>query len=130
MIIYLIDRFENLSSEELTNYWEASCEHLYLSELKLLSQVNRSRFSQFILDYGVKRGPDIYKEAASQLIKRLSALPEYEAIIKEGKEEAIISGKEEINYIKKDVDVCPLPFFWEIISHTIQGNLKVIEKTV
>jgi hypothetical protein len=48
----------------------------------------------------------MYKKAAEYLIKRLAALPEYEPIIKEGKEDAIMNGKEEINYIKKDVEIC------------------------
>ena len=63
-------------------------------------------------------------------IKRLSALEEYEPIIKEGREDAIMNGKEEINFIKKDVETCPLPFFWEFIQHSIGGNLKVLERLV
>ena len=39
-----------------------------------------------------------------------------------------MNGKEEINYIKKDVDTCPLPFMWEFIQHSIQGNVKVLER--
>ena len=129
-IISLVDRFESLSEQELKAFWEPSCDHVYVSELKLLTQVNQSRFSQFILDHGIKRPNDVYKEHALMFIKRLSALAEYEPIIKEGREDAIMNGKEEINFIKRDVETCPLGFYWEFIQHSISGNVKVLERLV
>jgi hypothetical protein len=90
-IVYMIDIFDQLTENDITDYWDKCCEveSIYKAELCLLSKSNLSRFSRFILEYGIKRKDDALKRAAWRFIDRLKELPEYEAIIEEGSEEAI-----------------------------------------
>ena len=62
---------------------------MYKTELILLSKSNQSRFSRFILNYGINRKDDKYRQEALKFIECLRSLPEYEPLIEEGSEEAI-----------------------------------------
>lgn len=76
---------------------------MYKTELLLLSKSNQSRFCRFILDYGTNRKDDRFRQEALKFIECLRALPEYEPLIEEGSEEAIMNGDEEVKFIKKDL---------------------------
>jgi hypothetical protein len=58
-------------------------------ELVLLSKSNQSRFSSFILDFGIHRKDDRFRQEALKFIECLRNLPEYVSLIEEGTEEAI-----------------------------------------
>ncbi len=62
---------------------------VYVTELILLSKSCQSRFSQFILDYGINRKEDRLRTEAMKFIECLRNLPEYEPLIEEGTVEAI-----------------------------------------
>jgi hypothetical protein len=51
----------------------------------------------------VNRKDDIYRQQALKFIECLRVLPEYEPLIEEGSEEAILNGDEEVKFIKKDL---------------------------
>ncbi len=127
LIVYLIDRFEDLTELEF-QVWDACTTNVYIQELKVLSKSNQSRFSQFILDFMIKRKDDIYKKQALKFIERLKELPEYEPIIEEGVEEAIQCGDEEVKFLKKDMLDCKLTLMQDLVKFSITGNVVQIRK--
>ena len=76
---------------------------VYHTELVLLSKSSQSRYSQFILDYGINRKEDRLRTEAMKFIECLRNLPEYEPLIEEGTVEAIPNGDEEVKFLKKDI---------------------------
>jgi len=97
--------------------------------LVLLSKSNQSRFCHFILDYGTNRKDDRFRQEALKFIECLRTLPEYEPLIEEGSEEAIIHGDEEVKFIKKDLTraaklIGPAAAISDIIKFSITGNVK------
>jgi hypothetical protein len=62
---------------------------VYKTELVLLSKSQQSRFSRFILEFGLNRKDDRYRSEALKFIECLRYLSEYEALVEEGTEEAI-----------------------------------------
>lgn len=56
-------------------------------------------------------------------------LPEYEPLIEEGSEEAILNGDEEVKFIKKDLTSArtltgPAEHLSDILKFSITGNIK------
>ena len=76
---------------------------VYHTELVLLSKSSQSRYSQFILDYGINRKEDMLRTEAMKFIECLRNLPEYEPLIEEGTVEAFPNGDEEVKFLKKDI---------------------------
>ena len=110
---------------------------VYKSELVLLSKSNQSRFSRFILDFYISRKDDRSKQEAIKFVECLRHLPEYEPVIEEGSEEAVMNGEEEVKFMKRDLTQAarmmegrPAVHLVELIKYTITGNLKQFEKTV
>lgn len=106
-IVYMIDSFEHLSTEEI-ECWDTCCssEAIYRAELLLLSKSNQSRFSHFILSQTINRADDKLRVEAVKFVERLRELGSenvYEAIIEEGSEEAVMNGEEEVKFLKKDI---------------------------
>jgi hypothetical protein len=107
---------------------------VYKTELVLLSKSNQSRFSRFILDYGIQRKDDRLRQEALKFIECLRHLPEYEPLVEEGTEEAIMNGDEEVKFIKKDLLVAkrqlvgPAARIVDLIAYTITGNIKQFQK--
>ena len=89
-IVYMMDRFERLSVEELGCWDECTAaENVYKAELMLLAHSNKQRFLRFILDYGIKRRDDRLRNEALKFIDRLRELPEFEPAIMAGDEETL-----------------------------------------
>ena len=113
---------------------------VYKTELILLSKSNQSRFSQFILDFGLNRKDDRLRQEAMKFIECLRNLPEYAPLIEEGSEEAIMNGDEEVKFMKMDLqqvkkmlEVTPLlpsSHLFDLIKFTITGNLKHLQKEI
>lgn len=102
---------------------------LYKTELLLLSKSQSSRFCQFIMDYGVNRKDDIYRQQALKFIECLRPLSEFEALIEEGTEEALVNGDEEVKFIKKDLSLAkkltgPAESLAEVLKFSITGNVR------
>lgn len=99
-------------------------------ELILLSKSNQSRFSQFILDFGINRKDDRLRHEAIKFIESLRILPEYKALIEEGAEEGLQNGDEEVKFLKTDITQADnilagqSKLLVELIKYTITGNLK------
>ena len=103
-------------------------------ELILLSKSNQSRFSQFVLDFGINRKNDRLRQEAIKFIESLRNLPEYKALIEEGAEEGLQNGDEEIRFLKtdltqaEDILVGQSKLLVELIKYTITGNLKQLQQ--
>lgn len=119
---------EALTSGSVTRYG------VYKTELALLSKSNQSRLCRFILDFGIKRKDDSLRQQALKFIECLRCLPEYEPLIEEGSEEALINGDEEVKFIKKDIQTATATlkgmaqYLPELIKFTITNNQKQLEK--
>lgn len=131
-VVYMIDRFENLTDEQF-KLWDTCNDNLYLQELKVLTKSNQTRFSKFILDYLIKHRDDMVRQEALKFIERLKELPEYEPIIEEGVEEAVQVGDEEVKFMRKDMLECRekgVAFLAEVVKFVITGNVKQLQKLV
>lgn len=75
---------------------------VYKTELVLLSKSNSSRFCRFIMEWHTRKDEKLRVESL-KFIECLRVIPEYEPLIEEGIEEAMINGDEEVKFIKKDL---------------------------
>jgi hypothetical protein len=123
MIINMFENFDTLNRDDLT-IWGKCVENVYVLELEVLSASNATRFSNFVMDYVIKRKDDVYRQHAIKLVEQLKSLPEYLPLIEQGDEESLPDGPEEVKLMKKDIKDAPYPFIVDLIKFSITNNLK------
>ena len=101
---------------------------VYKTELVLLSKSNSSRYCRFIMDWHTRREEKLRVESL-KFIECLRVIPEFEPLIEEGIEEAMVNGDEEVKFIKKDLTLAsqligPAEYLAELIKFSITGNVK------
>jgi hypothetical protein len=119
----MFENFDTLNRDDLT-IWGKCVENVYVLELEVLSASNATRFSNFVMDYVIKRKDDVYRQHAIKLVEQLKSLPEYLPLIEQGDEESLPDGPEEVKLMKKDIKDAPYPFIVDLIKFSITNNLK------